>query len=111
MPRYRLEVQDTALCFELGRATVVVPEDQLSLAIGSWVGRTCGWRGAADGLGHRGYSDSEGVQQGASNVLASTLRSVPGVEEVVAEKITLLGSLTSTWKRSAPSRWCRTKLG
>ncbi len=28
------EVQETALCFELGRATVVVAEDQLSLAIG-----------------------------------------------------------------------------
>ncbi len=28
------EVAETALCFELGRATVVVPEDQLSLAIG-----------------------------------------------------------------------------
>ncbi len=28
------EVSETALCFELGRATVVVPEDQLSLAIG-----------------------------------------------------------------------------
>jgi len=28
------EVEETALCFELGRATVVVPEDQLSLAIG-----------------------------------------------------------------------------
>ncbi|GMV96581.1 MAG: transcription termination/antitermination protein NusA [Phycisphaerae bacterium] len=28
------EVSEVALCFELGRATVVVPEDQLSLAIG-----------------------------------------------------------------------------
>ena len=28
------EVEETALCFELGRATVVVPEEQLSLAIG-----------------------------------------------------------------------------
>ncbi|MBP7936637.1 MAG: transcription termination/antitermination protein NusA [Phycisphaerae bacterium] len=28
------EVEETALCFELGRATVVVPDDQLSLAIG-----------------------------------------------------------------------------
>src|SRR4029079_12173692 len=28
------EIQDTALCFELGRATVVVPDEQLSLAIG-----------------------------------------------------------------------------
>jgi N utilization substance protein A len=28
------EVTEVALCFELGRATVVVPEDQLSLAIG-----------------------------------------------------------------------------
>jgi N utilization substance protein A len=28
------EVQETALCFELGRATVVVADDQLSLAIG-----------------------------------------------------------------------------
>ena len=28
------EVSETALCFELNRATVVVPEDQLSLAIG-----------------------------------------------------------------------------
>ena len=46
------EVQETALCFELGRATVVVAEDQLSLAIGKR-GTECPSCGKAYWLGHR----------------------------------------------------------
>jgi N utilization substance protein A len=37
------EVQEIALCFELGKATVVVAEDQLSWRSAS-AGRTSAWR-------------------------------------------------------------------
>jgi len=82
------EIQDTSLCFELGRATVVVPEDQLSLAIGKrgqnvrLAARLTGWD--IDILTPKEYN--KGLDR-----LASTLKKVVGVEEVVAEKITLLG--------------------
>ena len=50
------EVSEIAICFELGRATVVVDEDQLSLAIWkAWAERPAG--GTLDRLGYR-YSDS-----------------------------------------------------
>jgi len=82
------EIQDTSLCFELGRATVVVPEDQLSLAIGKrgqnvrLAARLTGWD--IDILTPKEYN--KGLDR-----LASTLKRVEGVEDVVAEKITLLG--------------------
>ena len=38
------EVAEVSLCFELGRATVVVNEDQLSALRSASAGRTCGWR-------------------------------------------------------------------
>lgn len=82
------EIQDIALCFELGRATVVVPEDQLSLAIGKrgqnvrLAARLTGWD--IDILTPKEYN--KGLDR-----LAATLRTIEGIEEMVAEKITLLG--------------------
>jgi len=84
------EVQDTALCFELGRATVVVPEDQLSLAIGKrgqnvrLAARLTGWD--IDILTPKEYN--RGLDR-----LAATLRGIEGVEEMLAEKISLLGMI------------------
>ncbi|MFQ5493905.1 MAG: transcription termination factor NusA [Phycisphaerae bacterium] len=85
------EIQDTALCFELGRATVVVPEEQLSLAIGKrgqnvrLAARLTGWD--IDILTPQEYN--RGLDR-----LASTLKRIEGVEDVVAERISLLGMIT-----------------
>ena len=82
------EIQDTALCFELGRATVVVPEDQLSLAIGKrgqnvrLAARLTGWD--IDILTPKEYN--RGLDR-----LAVTLRKIDGVDEVMAERVSLLG--------------------
>jgi N utilization substance protein A len=85
------EIQDTALGFELGRATVVVPEEQLSLAIGKrgqnvrLAARLTGWD--IDILTPKEYN--RGLDR-----LAQTLRRVEGVEDVVAERISLLGLIS-----------------
>jgi len=81
------EIQDAALCFELGRATVVVPEDQLSLAIGKrgqnvrLAARLTGWD--IDILTPTEYN--KGLDR-----LAKTLQKVEGIEDVVAERISLM---------------------
>jgi N utilization substance protein A len=85
------EIQDTALCFELGRATVVVPDEQLSLAIGKrgqnvrLAARLTGWD--IDILTPKEYN--RGLDR-----LASTLRKVEGVQEVIAERISLMGMIS-----------------
>jgi len=85
------EIQDTALCFEMGRATVVVPDEQLSLAIGKrgqnvrLAARLTDWD--IDILTPKEYN--RGLDR-----LASTLRKVEGVEEVVAERISLMGMIS-----------------
>lgn len=85
------EIQDTALCFELGRATVVVPDEQLSLAIGKrgqnvrLAARLTDWD--IDILTPKEYN--RGLDR-----LASTLRKVVGVEEVIAERISLMGMIS-----------------
>ena len=85
------EIQDTALCFELGRATVVVPEEQLSLAIGKrgqnvrLAARLTGWD--IDILTPKEYN--KGLDR-----LARTLKGIEGVDEVVAERISLLGLIS-----------------
>jgi N utilization substance protein A len=85
------EIQDTALCFELGRATVVVPEDQLSLAIGKrgqnvrLAARLTGWD--IDILTPKEYN--KGLDR-----LATTLRRIEGVNEMMAEKISLMGMIS-----------------
>jgi len=85
------EIQDAALCFELGRATVVVPEDQLSLAIGKrgqnvrLAARLTGWD--IDILTPTEYN--KGLDR-----LAKTLQKVEGIEDVVAERISLMGLIS-----------------
>ncbi len=85
------EIQDTALCFELGRATVVVPEEQLSLAIGKrgqnvrLAARLTGWD--IDILTPKEYN--KGLDR-----LASTLKKIEGVDEMIAERISLLGMIS-----------------
>lgn len=85
------EIQDTALCFELGRATVVVPDEQLSLAIGKrgqnvrLAARLTGWD--IDILTPKEYN--RGLDR-----LAATLRKLGGVEDMVAERISLMGLIS-----------------
>lgn len=85
------EIQDTALCFELGRATVVVPEEQLSLAIGKrgqnvrLAARLTGWD--IDILTPKEYN--KGLDR-----LATTLRTIEGMDEMIAERISLLGMIS-----------------
>jgi len=85
------EIQDTALCFELGRSTVVVPDEQLSLAIGKrgqnvrLAARLTGWD--IDILTPKEYN--KGLDR-----LATTLKKIEGVDEVIAERISLLGLIS-----------------
>jgi len=82
------EVQETALCFELNRATVVVAEDQLSLAIGKrgqnvrLAARLTGWD--IDIL--TPTEDNKGLDD-----MEKTLRAIEGVEEVFFSKLLAMG--------------------
>ena len=82
------EVTEVALCFELGRATVVVNEDQLSLAIGKrgqnvrLAARLTGWD--VDILTPAEFQ--AGVQR-----LDKTLKSVEGVTQEMVDKTIALG--------------------
>ncbi len=82
------EVADIALCFELGRATVVVTEDQLSLAIGK--------RGQNVRLGARltGW-DIDILTPTEFNagldVLEKALREIPGVDSTIVDQIIAMG--------------------
>ena len=82
------EVAEVSLCFELGRATVVVNEDQLSLAIGKrgqnvrLAARLTGWD--VDILTPAEFQ--AGVQR-----LDATLKSVEGVTQEMVDKIIALG--------------------
>jgi N utilization substance protein A len=85
------EVQEIALCFELDRATVVVPEDQLSLAIGKrgqnvrLAARLTGW--SVDILTPPEYNKHlENLEQ--------TLKSVPGVDDVLVDKLIAFGCVS-----------------
>lgn len=82
------EVTEVALCFELGRATVVVNDDQLSLAIGKrgqnvrLAARLTGWD--IDILTPPEFS--AGVER-----LDRTLKSVEGVDQDMVDKVIALG--------------------
>src|SRR5215471_14022579 len=82
------EVAEVSLCFELGRATVVVNEDQLSLAIGKrgqnvrLAARLTGWD--VDILTPPEFQ--AGVQR-----LDQTLKSIEGVAQEMVDKIIALG--------------------
>lgn len=85
------KVSEIALCFELGRATVVVEEDQLSLAIGKHgqnvrlAARLTGWD--IDILTPEEYN--QGIER-----LANTVKSVEGSDEVLVDKLIALGIIS-----------------
>ncbi|MCH8052976.1 MAG: transcription termination factor NusA [Planctomycetes bacterium] len=85
------EVQEIALCFEFGRSTVVVSEDQLSLAIGKrgqnvrLAARLTGWD--IDILTPAEYN--KGLDD-----LERTLKEIDGVDDVLVEKVMTLGLIS-----------------
>lgn len=82
------EVKETFLCFELGRATVVVDEGQLSLAIGKrgqnvrLAARLTGWD--IDILTPAEYDKN-------IDDMERTLKSIEGVEDVLLDKMLAIG--------------------
>ena len=82
------EIREIALCFELSRATVVVGEDQLSLAIGK--------RGQNVRLAARLTSWdidvlTPGEYQQQMESLIQTLREIEGVEDKLIDQVVTLG--------------------
>ena len=86
-------VSEIALCFELGRATVVVDEEQLSLAIGKHgqnvrlAARLTGWD--IDILTPEEYN--RGIEQLANCIKAVE---VEGVDEAIVDKLIALGVIS-----------------
>jgi len=82
------EIRETALCFELNRATVVVSKEQLSLAIGKrgqnvrLAARLTGWD--IDILTPTEYSDNV-------ETLVNTLREVEGIDDTLIDKVVTMG--------------------
>jgi transcription termination/antitermination protein NusA len=85
------EVAEISLCFELGRATVVVRDDQLSLAIGKrgqnvrLAARLTGWD--IDILTPEEFA--KGLE-----IMSSTLQEVQGVTEEMIDKLGALGMVS-----------------
>jgi len=85
------KVSEIALCFELGRATVVVEEEQLSLAIGKHgqnvrlAARLTGWD--IDILTPDEYNQS-------IEALANCVKSVEGADDIVVDKLIALGVIS-----------------
>ncbi|OHB60401.1 MAG: transcription termination factor NusA [Planctomycetes bacterium RBG_13_46_10] len=85
------KVSEIALCFELGRATVVVEEDQLSLAIGKHgqnvrlAARLTGWD--IDILTPDEYN--RGIER-----LTTCVKSVEGADDVIIDKLIALGVIS-----------------
>ncbi len=85
------KASEIALCFELGRATVVVGEDQLSLAIGKHgqivrlAARLTGWD--IDILTPNEYN--QGIEQ-----LAKCAQSVEAADDTVVDKLIALGVIS-----------------
>jgi N utilization substance protein A len=82
------EVQEIALCFELNKATVVVADEQLSLAIGKrgqnvrLAARLTGWD--VDILTPADYN--KGLDD-----MEQALRDIPGVDDSVLDKLVVMG--------------------
>jgi N utilization substance protein A len=85
------KVSEIALCFELGRATVVVDEDQLSLAIGKHgqnvrlAARLTGWD--IDILTPNEYN--QGIEQ-----LTSCIKSIEATDDTVIDRLIALGVIS-----------------
>jgi N utilization substance protein A len=84
-------VEEVSLCFELGRATIIVRDDQLSLAIGKrgqnvrLAARLTGWD--IDILTPAEFA--KGLE-----ILGETLRPLPGVTDEMLDKIGALGMIS-----------------
>jgi N utilization substance protein A len=84
-------VSEIALCFELGRATVVVDEDQLSLAIGKHgqnvrlAARLTGWD--IDILTPDEYN--QGIER-----LTKCVKSIEGADDTLVDKLIALGIIS-----------------
>lgn len=82
------EVQEIALCFELGRASVVVSEDQLSLAIGKrgqnvrLAARLTGWD--VDIVTPAEYNKS-------LDQMESSLKKIEGVADIMLDRLLAMG--------------------
>jgi N utilization substance protein A len=85
------KVSEVALCFELGRATVVVDEDQLSLAIGKHgqnvrlAARLTGWD--IDILTPDEYN--QGIER-----LTNCVKSIEGADDTLVDKLIALGVIS-----------------
>jgi N utilization substance protein A len=85
------KVSEIALCFELGRATVVVEEDQLSLAIGKHgqnvrlAAKLTGWD--IDILTPDEYN--QGIE-----LLTSCVKSVENADDMIVDKLIALGVIS-----------------
>ncbi len=85
------KVSEIGLCFELGRATVVVDEDQLSLAIGKHgqnvrlAARLTGWD--IDILTPVEYN--QGVER-----LTNCVKSIEGADEAIVDRLIALGVIS-----------------
>jgi len=85
------EIKEVFLCFELGRATVIVDEDQLSLAIGKrgqnvrLAARLTGWD--IDICTPAEYAKSFDLMEAA-------LKRVDGVEDVLLDKLLAMGIIS-----------------
>ena len=85
------KVSEIALCFELGRATVVVDDDQLSLAIGKHgqnvrlAARLTGWD--IDILTPDEYN--QGIER-----LTNCVKNLEGVDEAIIDKFIALGIIS-----------------
>ncbi|MHC5028449.1 MAG: transcription termination factor NusA [Planctomycetota bacterium] len=85
------EVEEVSLCFELGRATIIVREDQLSLAIGKrgqnvrLAARLTGWD--IDILTPAEFAKS-------LEILETTVRGIEGVEENMLDRMGALGMIS-----------------
>ena len=85
------EIAEVALCFELGRATVVVVDDQLSLAIGKrgqnvrLAARLTGWD--IDILTPAEFNNG-------LDILEKSLREIEGVESTVVDQIIAMGMVS-----------------
>jgi N utilization substance protein A len=85
------KVSEIALCFELGRATVVVDEDQLSLAIGKHgqnvrlAARLTGWD--IDILTPEEYN--LGIER-----LTNCIKTVEGADDTIVDKLIALGIIS-----------------
>lgn len=86
------KVSEIAICFELGKATVVVTEDQLSLAIGKHgqnvrlAARLTGWD--IDILTPDEYNRE--VER-----LATSIKDIPGVDDRFVDKLLALGIISA----------------